>query len=299
MAAASAPATPVSAAIATAARATGNDFAYLLAQARLESGLNPSAPAATSSARGLYQFTGSTWLRTLDRHAASYGLDWASQAISSGRVRDPAMREQLLALRDDPQLSALMAGELANDNRATLSGALGREPDDAELYLAHFLGGDGASRFLTALAADPGQSAAALLPKAAAANRGIFFDGGGARSLGQVMELLRGRLAAAGGTGTGLPDGFDTAFADFDPALLAAARRPPSSVGGPLAREFHAAAATANASAATAGSAMAGAAPVPTASMAETLASSFALSDSRSTPAHVRAAYGRLRAMGL
>ena len=56
----------VRAAISRAAQATGVDFGYLLAQARLESGLNPNARARTSSATGLYQFTNSTWLRTLD-----------------------------------------------------------------------------------------------------------------------------------------------------------------------------------------------------------------------------------------
>ena len=46
------------AAIARAAQATGVDFDYLLAQAKLESGLDPNARAATSSATGLYQFLG-------------------------------------------------------------------------------------------------------------------------------------------------------------------------------------------------------------------------------------------------
>ncbi|WP_295527406.1 transglycosylase SLT domain-containing protein [Novosphingobium sp. Chol11] len=62
-------------AIARAAEATGVDFNYLLAQARIESGLNPAARAATSSAAGLYQFTGGTWMETLGRHGADYGLD--------------------------------------------------------------------------------------------------------------------------------------------------------------------------------------------------------------------------------
>jgi soluble lytic murein transglycosylase-like protein len=61
-------------AIARAAAATGVDFNYLLAQARLESGLDPSARATTSSAAGLYQFTGSTWLAMLDKHGAAYGV---------------------------------------------------------------------------------------------------------------------------------------------------------------------------------------------------------------------------------
>ena len=45
-----------------------------------------------------------------------------------------------MALRFDPAASARMAAELANDNRAELETALGRTPDSAELYLAHFLG---------------------------------------------------------------------------------------------------------------------------------------------------------------
>jgi hypothetical protein len=98
-----------------------------------------------------------------------------------------------------------MAGELANDNRAALQTVLGRDPDHAELYLAHFLGADGATRFLTGLGANPDASAAALLPKAAAANRPIFYDSTGApRSLAGVMSLLRDRLEAAA-TGSSLP----------------------------------------------------------------------------------------------
>ncbi|HCH95135.1 MAG TPA: lytic transglycosylase, partial [Erythrobacter sp.] len=74
-------------AIARAATRTGVDFDYLLAQAKLESGLDPSAKAGTSSATGLYQFIDSTWLRTLDRHGAKHGMEWADAAIGkNGRV---------------------------------------------------------------------------------------------------------------------------------------------------------------------------------------------------------------------
>jgi soluble lytic murein transglycosylase-like protein len=274
----------VHAAIAQAAEATGVNFDYLLAQARLESGLNPSARAPTSSARGLYQFTGATWLRTLDRHGADHGMDWASEAIAGGTVRDPATRAQLLALRNDPQISALMAGELANDNRDYLSGVLGREPDNAELYLAHFLGSDGAGRFLTALSSDPSQSAAALLPKAAAANRSIFFDAAGPRSVGAVMDLLRGRVDAAmnGAPASGF-DGLDLAGSgQFLPAAAAAPSDSPAFTGGPVAQEFQAAAAQ-----------------VGTASMADTLRDTFGLADNSASPAHVRAAYSALRAVGM
>lgn len=258
----------VRSAIARAADATGVDFDFLLAQARIESSLDPSARAGTSSAAGLYQFTGGTWLATLDRHGAEHGLGWAGDAIDRGKVADPAMRAQIMALRFDPQVSALMAGELASDNRAVLATVLGRQPDPAELYLAHFLGADGASRFLTALASDPAQSAAALLPKAAAANRSIFYASGGApRSLGDVMELLRGKMAAAmEGSGT---------FAS--PGAWAASGNPWQSSRDSAASPE--------------------AARRP--SMAETLSDAFALGDGARAPAHVRAAYGSLQRFGL
>lgn len=259
------PAPDVRGAIARAAAATGTDFSYLMAQARLESGLNPQARAATSSAAGLYQFTGQTWLSMLDKHGAAYGLPGAGSAGG-----DAASRAQLLALRSDPELSALMAGELANDNRDFLSGILGRDPDPSELYLAHFLGAEGAGRFLGALSTNPAQSAAALLPKAALANRAIFFGASGARSVGEVMDLLRGRMASA----MNAPDGTLPGFA-----------APDVQTGGPIQQAFNAAAHAPDAP--------------PARSMADTLREAFALSQPGAAPAHVRAAYGQLRSLGI
>ena len=271
------PTPQVQVAIAGAARATGVDFSYLLGEARLESSLNPNARAGTSSAAGLYQFTGGTWLATLERHGAEHGLGWASGAISGGRVRDPAMRQQIMALRYDPQASALMAGELANDNTAHLTAVLGRAPDPAELYLAHFLGAAGAGKFLTALAADPSQSAAGLFPQAAAANRGVFFDASGApRSLGGVMELLRDKMDLAMGgelspsaSGEGLGWGLS-----FKPNTGVTGSPPPPA---PSPKEEG---------------------EIVRPSMADTLAATFGGS-AQTMPTHVRQAYGQLRAFGL
>jgi hypothetical protein len=50
--------------------------------------LDPRARARTSSATGLYQFTGQTWLTTLARHGAEHGLDWAGQAVGNA-ASDP------------------------------------------------------------------------------------------------------------------------------------------------------------------------------------------------------------------
>jgi hypothetical protein len=104
---------PVEAAIARAAEATSVDFGYLLAKAEVESGMNPEARAATSSATGLYQFIESTWLDTVRKHGARFGLGALAEQIgvsASGEayVADPAQRQAILALRSDrgqPRLS--------------------------------------------------------------------------------------------------------------------------------------------------------------------------------------------------
>jgi hypothetical protein len=276
----------VRAAIARAAQATGMDFDYLLAQAKLESSLDPSARAPTSSAAGLYQFTRGTWLNTLERHGASHGMDWAPAAIDGGKVLDPSMRTQIMAMRYDPSASAMMAAELASDNRAELTGVLGREPDAAELYLAHFLGSGGAREFLTALNANPGQSAAAVVPKAAAANRTIFFDGAGApRSVAQVMEVLRGKVSAAMEGGS-LPP---VEYGDFS-QVAAVQPQQPQFTGGPIARQV-----------AAARQEMSGRQQARP-SMADTLQNAFAVAgpDGQThVPDLVRAAYGRLQQFGL
>lgn len=273
-------ATPVRSAIAHAAHETGMDFQYMLAQAKIESALDPQARAPTSSAAGLYQFTRDTWLRTLDAHGEKHGLGWASAAISGGRITDPSLAPQIMALRYDPTVSALMAGELAGDNRDHLSGILGREPDGAELYLGHFLGSGGASRFLTALGENPEASAAALLPKAASANRSIFFEASGApRSVREVMDLIRSKVDAAKEPGAS-PDAFGPPgqWASLEPPRAARAESLPESWQN-QAR-----------------------APFAGRSMAETLRSTFAsLSPDGSgrPPAAVQAAYTRLARFGL
>lgn len=266
------------AAIARAAAATGVDFNYLLAQAKIESSLNPAAKANTSSAAGLYQFTKGTWLSTLDRHGADHGLDWAGAAIDGGKVSDPSMHAQIMAMRFDPNASALMAAELASDNRDALVGTLGREPDAAELYMAHFLGSDGAAKFLSALQADPNQSAASILPKAASSNRNIFFDGSGApRSVAGVMDLMRGKVASA----------MDSPDAGMAFAAVQGVGQP-SFTGGPIAQEFQAAQHAAPTQARV--------------SMADTLRNAFGAThgDAASgAPDFVRSAYGKLQAFGL
>jgi len=232
-------------AIATASRRTGVDFAYLMGQARIESSMNPTARAGTSSATGLYQFIDQSWLAIVNDHGAKYGMGWASDAIQksgSGRyyVADPALRQQILDLRNHPETASVMAAELASDNRAYLEQRIGRPAQAVDLYLAHFLGAGGAAKFLNTMAYAPDTAGASLFPDAARANRGIFYDRqGNARSLAAIRDQFAAKLNASGGTdgvggagtGTGLP-----ANANYvQPADYLRIARAQTAAGAPLA----------------------------------------------------------------
>ena len=162
-----------------AAQVTGVDPAYMMALADKESSLLPDNKARTSSAEGLFQFIESTWLEVLRRYGPKHGYTSEAEAIQivQGRpvVADDKDRERILRLRRIPYLSALMAGEMITAHRATLVGKVARDPCFAELYMAHFLGVQGASRFIALLSDKPDDSARKAFPRAANANRALFF----------------------------------------------------------------------------------------------------------------------------
>lgn len=183
-------------ALSRAAQRTGADFSYLLQTAIRESSLDPKAQASTSSATGLFQFIEQTWLGTIKQHGSEHGLSGYADAISMGKdgrfhVADPSVRQEILALRQDPEVSATMAGEMTNDVRQTMESALGRSVTSGELYAAHFLGPKGAIKLLKAAESTPQASASTLFPEAAQANRRIFFTkNGDQRSVASVVTAL-------------------------------------------------------------------------------------------------------------
>ncbi len=197
-------ASTVTGAIRQAAQATGTSFQYLLATAQVESGLNPQAGAPTSSARGLFQFVEQTWLGTMKQAGSALGYGQYAAAITqtpSGhyQVNDPAMRNAILKLRNDPTANAVMAGAFTQANAALLSERLGRSPSEGELYIAHFLGAGGAAHLISAAAGSPDAVAAKYFSNAAQANSSIFYDRttGAARSLAQVRDVLTARYDVA------------------------------------------------------------------------------------------------------
>jgi hypothetical protein len=193
----------VVAALKNAAQATGSDFHYLLGTAMRESSLKPGAQSSTSSAAGLFQFVDQTWLGLVKDHGAKYGLaDMAGTIAKDGDGRyhaaSDADRQAILALKKDPQISALMAGEYARTTQATMQTELGRPVCGGELYAAHFLGADSACKLIRANASQPTASAASLFPQAAASNRSVFYNAdGSARSVRDVYDWA---LKQPGGT---------------------------------------------------------------------------------------------------
>jgi Transglycosylase SLT domain len=219
----------VTGAIRQAAQATGTSFQYLLATAQVESGLNPKAGAATSSARGLFQFIDQTWLATIKQSGAALGYGQYAAAITktaSGHyeVADPMMRSEILKLRNDPTANATMAGAFTKANATVLSARLGRPPSEGELYIAHFLGAGGAARLISSAAANPNASAASYFPGAAHANASIFYDRstGAPRTLAEVRNVLTARYDVAARSRPGMPASA-VAQADIAPAASAAA----------------------------------------------------------------------------
>jgi hypothetical protein len=191
-------------AVADASAKVGVNFAYLMDKANTESSFNPTAKAKTSSASGMFQFIESTWLDMVNKYGAQHGLAKQADAISKTRdgklvVADKATRREILELRKDPKVASLMAAEYANENKKTLEKNLGRTVGETELYLAHFLGAGGATKFLKAMDRNPSASAASLLPEAASSNRSVFFGKSGKSfTLAQVFDRFEQKFDNAG-----------------------------------------------------------------------------------------------------
>jgi hypothetical protein len=169
-----------------AAKMVGVDGGLMATMAALESGFQPGVKAGTSSATGLYQFISSTWKTMLKRYGAKYGISPDASPT-------------------DPRANALMGAEYIRENADYLKPHVGRPLTDTDLYIAHFLGAGGARKFLTA---DPNAIAADMLPAAAAANKPIFYKDGRALTVGEVYQVINGRVRRKGaqyGLGQGGP----------------------------------------------------------------------------------------------
>lgn len=174
---------------------SGVDFDYLVQTAFRESSLNPQAKAQTSSAVGLFQFVEGTWLEVLKLEGGRLGYSNYAQAIerdAEGNYAIPnsTLRNEVLALREDPQISADLAAAFTRRNGEYLSNKFGRQPSPGELYIAHFLGARGAERMFNAGLENPDQIAADIFPQQANANQAIFYNQDRPRTIREVYQAL-------------------------------------------------------------------------------------------------------------
>ena len=184
-----------------AAKTTEMDPALLMAIADKESNFILRAKARTSSATGLFQFVEKTWLHAMkifgDRHVKS---EEARAVLAQEGAPKAQKRAQLLNMRMDPYLSAVLAAEMRKKDGALIAERLGRPLTPGEIYLIHFLGTDDAERFMRALDETPNMSAASLLPRPARANRPIFYVSQGGRlkdrSVREVHEAFEAMMGS-------------------------------------------------------------------------------------------------------
>lgn len=175
---------------------TGIDLHYLLAKAGQESSFSTAARSHSSSATGIYQFTIQTWLDLMRRHGETYGYKDFADTIRRGRngllyVSNRQKRHAILDLRKEPRISALFAAEYASSNRDIMQTALRRNITSADLYLAHFMGPDGAVKLLKEKRKNPARPASEIFPRAAESNPRIFYNRKRQpRSVDQVYRVL-------------------------------------------------------------------------------------------------------------
>jgi hypothetical protein len=173
---------PTHDAIVRAARELGIDPATALAFAERESAFNPTA-RSSKTIRGLYQMRGDLRGR--------YGVGDS----------------------DDPYEQTLGWGRFAGDLRKEMSGRLGRDPSDSELYLGHHFGGRRGARML---GMDPETSVADVFtPYELSINPHIRKAGTVGTLNTSTMADIDRRRSKYGGAATEAPD--FSSFGDLAP----------------------------------------------------------------------------------
>ena len=171
-----------------ASEQTGVPESYLQSIAKIESGFNPNAKAKTSSAGGLFQFVDNTWNSMVDKYGDQMGIPANASKAAKAKAKF------------DPQANAMAAALYTKDNENYVKKKLGRELNDVDRYMSHFLGATGAARFLKAMEADNNvQAYRSVTTNTAKSNKNIFYINGDKtkpRTVRQVYQLMGRKLLA-------------------------------------------------------------------------------------------------------
>lgn len=145
----------------------------------VESGGNPTAKNPRSSATGSGQFIDSTWMSMMNKY---------SPELTKGKSR-----AEILAMRNDPNISREMTARYAQENSQGLEKA-GLQATNGNVYLSHFAGLGGATKLLKA---NPNASAESILGKEAVDANPSILRG---KTAGQVVNWANNKVGGAQGS---------------------------------------------------------------------------------------------------
>ncbi|WP_244434347.1 hypothetical protein [Agrobacterium tumefaciens] len=148
----------------------------------VESGGNASAKNPNSSATGAGQFISSTWMNMMKQYRPD---------LVAGKSA-----AEVLAMRNDPQLSREMTGHYASENAQFLKNQ-GVPVNDGNVYLAHFLGPRGAVQVLKS---DPSASVQSVVGEGVV-NANGFLRG---KTVADVVQWANAKMG--GGSGYAPPE---------------------------------------------------------------------------------------------
>lgn len=150
-----------------------------------------------STAYGWFQFLNATWDEVYIKVQKEFGAPPDDSARS---------------MRKDPRLQALAGAVFLRTNYEGLKKRLGRAVSDTDIYIAHFLGLGGATKFLKA---DPAALGVSVFPKEAESNVSIFYNGSKPRTIAEIYKHFDAKIApfrqnSAGTAATDVPQSVGT-----------------------------------------------------------------------------------------
>lgn len=150
--------------------------AYLAKVAKAESGNNPNAKNPYGSATGLFQFTSDTWKGLTKKYNLNYTLED----------------------RKNPNKAANVMRLFTKENENQIQPLVGRDLNDGDRYLAHFLGAQGAKKFFTAYNSNPNLPISVVMsPAALNANKQVVYDKQGKlKTVSDVYGWAAGKMNA-------------------------------------------------------------------------------------------------------
>ena len=175
---------------------------YLANLARAESNNDASAKNDKSTAAGLYQFLGDYKNKKGETVQGTWKGTVKSMITAGILTKEDADANYMDDKnRFDPTKAKKVAEYFTEKNRIGLKANLGRDPTQADLYMAHFLGlggnTSGATQFLRLLKENPNGNAALVDPAAASANPSIFYKDRAQtqpRTLSEVYAIMSQKI---------------------------------------------------------------------------------------------------------